>query len=174
MLSWATACVRGCFSTLHRVVGGETPTLQNCNVQHGGFSTLHRVVGGETVAHRHLVPVYIRFSTLHRVVGGETRWRSGAAARGRPGFSTLHRVVGGETYHHGTILSILYVSVLSIESLGVKLEFCPTRPYQYLVSVLSIESLGVKHIGTDPEFFAMNFVSVLSIESLGVKQSSAP
>ena len=85
-----------------------------------GFSTLHRVVGGETMAHRHLIPVRVCFSTLYRVVGGETD-AAGRAAWGvgvsvlsieslgvkqalprqppvpRDCFSTLYRVVGGET-----------------------------------------------------------------------------
>ena len=36
------------------------------------FSTLHRVVGGETLAQDFGVVQRQRFSTLHRVVGGET------------------------------------------------------------------------------------------------------
>ena len=157
------------FSTLHRVVGGETSStprsadsgnpvsvlsIESLGVKLTGpeqflnilrcFSTLHRVVGGETddaggVFRRVVVsvlsieslgvkrtysggslPLVYRFSTLHRVVGGET-WKARRAKAKASSFSTLHRVVGGETGRHGRCRgSYRQVSVLSIESLGVK------------------------------------------------------
>ena len=64
------------------------------------------------------------------------------------------------------------VSVLSIESLGVKLWKNFTQIKSIIkVSVLSIESLGVKRAKVESSFEDY-FVSVLSIESLGVKQLS--
>ena len=89
------------------------------------------------------------------------------------GFSTLYRVVGGETRPKPKAMTPPWrVSVLSIESLGVKQPSVWSPPRMLTVSVLSIESLGVKPLpgAGDSE---PHGVSVLSIESLGVKPSCA-
>ena len=72
-----------------------------------------------------------------------------AIALARQRFSTLYRVVGGETAPSFFSLLLLYhVSVLSIESLGVKRDPPAEKRADELVSVLSIESLGVKPLST--------------------------
>jgi len=100
-------------------------------------------LGVKLIGNAEAVDGSARFSTLHRVVGGETVHPL-LRVRQIQSFSTLHRVVGGETSHPGRGARHRFVSVLSIESLGVKHMMPTYHMHAYGVSVLSIESLGVK------------------------------